>query len=79
MILGDQYAPVMVGSNGNCIPVLRIVDATFKELGNRFAHLIKTSAWCNDNSGENFTPGLVIVSLPGQLINLGIDGYIHEF
>ena len=27
VILSDQYAPVMVGSNGKCIPVLRIVDA----------------------------------------------------
>ena len=36
VILGNQYAPVMVGSNRKCIPVLRIIDATFKELGNPF-------------------------------------------
>ena len=43
------------------------------------AHLIKTKAGCNDDSEENFTPGLVIVSLSGQLINLRIEGYIHDF
>ena len=79
VILGNQYAPVMVGSNRKCILVLRIVNTTFKELINRFSHLIKTKAWCNDNSGENFTPGLMIVSLPCQLMNLGLEGYIHNF
>ena len=59
--------------------VLRIVDAIFKELGKRFAHMIKSRAWVNEDSGKIFSPGLVIVSLPGQLVNLGIVGYIQEF
>ena len=42
VILGNQYTPVMVGSNGKFIPVLRIVNATFMELGNRFPYMIKS-------------------------------------
>ena len=79
MILGDQYTLVLVSSNGKCILGLRILHATFKELGNRFPHMIKSRAGCNDDSGENLSPGLMIVSLPGQLVNLGIEGYIQEF
>ena len=79
VFLGDQYAPVMVGSNRKYIQVMRIVDATFKELSNCFANMIKSRAGTNDDSGENFSPGLVIVPLPGQVVNLGIEGYIQEF
>ena len=78
MILRDQYAPVMVSSNRKCIPILRIVSATFKELHDYFADMIKLKAGCNDNSGVNFTPSLVIASLLGQLVKLGVEGYIQD-
>ena len=77
VILGDQYSPGMVDRNWKCIPVLRIVDATFKELGNHFANKSKGTGQCRLRR-EFLSCSGDCISAKSDL-NLGIEGYIQEF
>ena len=55
MVLGDQYAPPMIGDHGRCVPVLRMFDANFRDLAISICALLKMNKVDNDRDRSCLT------------------------
>ena len=76
VILGDAYTPPIVGENGRCIPVFRLENPSFIQIGDKIKYLLRARV---DHNGQSLArPNIIIISIPSYLGVVGPTKYVEE-
>ena len=76
LLLGDAYTPPIVGANGKCIPVFRMENPSFTQIGDKIKFLLRARV---DHDGQSLArPNIIIISIPSYLSTVGPTKYVEE-
>ena len=76
VILGDAYTPPIVGENGRGIPVFRLENPSFIQIGDKIKYLLRARV---DHNGQSLArPNIIIISIPSYLGVVGPTKYVEE-
>ena len=74
--MGDAYTPPIVGENGRCIPVFRLENPSFIQIGDKIKYLLRAQV---DYNGQSLVrPNIIIISIPSYLGVVGPTKYVEE-